>query len=179
MSPTAGPHDLADLYDAHASALYRYAVRRMGVAAAEEVVAETFLAAVAGWASFDPDRGEARPWLFGIFTNRIARHRRDEASYLKLMTGLPGEPVAADVADRVTDRVAAATSGKALALALAELSPGDRDTLLLLAWADMTYPEIATALRIPVGTVRSRINRARRLMRGHLNDPSLTDQRSN
>jgi DNA-directed RNA polymerase specialized sigma24 family protein len=59
------------------------------------------------------------------------------------------------------------------------LSASWKYTLLLLAWADMTYPEIATALGIPVGTVRSRINRARRLMRGHLNDPDLTDQRSN
>ncbi len=151
----------------------------MGAAAAEDVVAETFLAAVTGWAKFDPDRGEARPWLFGILTNRIARHRRDEATYLKLLAGLPGEPVTTDVADRVTDQVSAATNGKAMAVALAELSPGDRDTLLLLAWADMSYPEIATALHIPVGTVRSRINRARRLMRGHLNDPDLTDQRSN
>jgi RNA polymerase sigma-70 factor (ECF subfamily) len=179
MRPTPGPHDLADLYDAYASMLYRYAVRRTGAATAEEVVAETFLAAVAGWAGFDPDRGEVRAWLFGILTNRIARHRRNEAIHLKLLAGLPDESVAADVADRVDDRVSAAANGKALARALAELSPGDRDTLLLLAWADLTYAEIATALNIPVGTVRSRINRARRVMRGQIPNPDLTDQRSN
>lgn len=179
MRPMVGPDGLADLYDAYAPMLYRYAVRRMGRTAAEEIVAETFLAAVAGWARFDPGRGEVRPWLFGILTHRISRHRRDEAAYLNVLAGLPGEPMVEDIAERVADMVSADSNGASLAAALAELSAGDRDTLLLLAWADMSYAEIAAALGIPIGTVRSRINRARRVMRSHVPDPRLADQRSN
>jgi RNA polymerase sigma-70 factor (ECF subfamily) len=178
MELTGEPRDLAGLYDTYAAMLYRYSVRRLGPAAAEEVVAETFLSAVAGWASFDPSRGEPRPWLFGILSHKIARHRRDEAAYLKALARVPGEAMAADqvdLADRVADAVSAGTNRAALLSALAELKPGDRDALLLLAWADMSYPEIAAALGIPSGTVRSRVHRARRLMRGRLPDLDLTE----
>lgn len=62
-----------------------------------------------------------------------------------------------------------------LAGALAALSPGDRHVLLLVTWADLGYQEVADALRIPLGTVRSRLNRARRKVREALNtDPAFT-----
>ena len=78
--------------------------------------------------------------------------------------------------DGVEARVDAATAGAALASALSTLGPGERDALLLHAWTDLTYEQIAEALAVPVGTVRSRINRARRVVRERLaaDAPALT-----
>ena len=80
--------------------------------------------------------------------------------------------IAADVVPDAIDlagaRMDAARSAKRLEGALRRLSAGDRDTVLLYAWGDLDYQGIATALGIPLGTVRSRLNRARRLLRSAL-----------
>ena len=73
-----------------------------------------------------------------------------------------------DLTDQATDRVLASTVQRQLAAALAALSPGDRDVLLLIALADLTHAEVAAALAIPYGTVGSRLNRARRKLRAAL-----------
>jgi RNA polymerase sigma-70 factor (ECF subfamily) len=67
--------------------------------------------------------------------------------------------------DAVDARLDAVDAGPALALALSALGPGERDALLLHAWAGFTYEQIALALDLPVGTVRSRLHRARKVMR--------------
>lgn len=153
------------LYDRYCGQLYRYACQRAGDQAAQDIVADTFLAAFQQRATFDPARGEVRPWLFGILTRKLARyHRAEKARYLALVRA--AGPDAEDNPDeRVTEAVSAAALRAPLAAALARLSPGDRDVLLLVAWADCTYEEVATVVGIPVGTVRSRLNRARRKVR--------------
>ena len=67
-------------------------------------------------------------------------------------------------------RLDAGRAGPAVADALTHLSAGDRDVLLLFAWVDLRYEEIAVALRIPIGTVRSRLHRARHRVRELLGD---------
>ncbi|MBC7644327.1 MAG: RNA polymerase sigma factor, partial [Thermoleophilia bacterium] len=67
--------------------------------------------------------------------------------------------------DEVADRLDASLHGDTLTAALKKLSPGDREALLLYAWGDLSYDDIAVSLNIPVGTVRSRLNRARRQLR--------------
>jgi RNA polymerase sigma-70 factor (ECF subfamily) len=155
----------AVLYDRYAAQIYRYAYRRIGPELAEDVVAETFLAAFRQRGRYDLARPDARPWLFGIVTKEIARRRRaEEARYRALAKA--GGP---EAVDGFADRVAAAVSAQAvrgpLAKALARLSPADRDVLLLVAWSDFSYEEVAETLRIKVGTVRSRLHRARRQIR--------------
>ena len=81
---------------------------------------------------------------------------------------LPVEAPVPGHADDVADRVSAQAARAQLADALAALAGRDRDVLLLAAWADLSYEEIAAALAIPVGTVRSRLFRARRLIRESL-----------
>lgn len=156
--------DFGVLYDRYAGQLYRYAYQR-AADAAQDIVADTFLAAFQQRATFDPARGEVRPWLFGILTRKLARyHRAEKARYVALSRA--AEPDTEDNPDeRVTDAVSAAAMRAPLAAALARLSAGDRDVLLLVAWADCTYEEVATVLGIPIGTVRSRLNRARRKVR--------------
>ncbi len=160
------PEAFAELYDRHAEALYRYAARRLGPQPAEDVVAETFLAAYRGRRRFDQSRGTALPWLYGILTNQVAQHRRSErARYRILARTLQEQPVEGP-ADQVAAMVAAQAVRGPLAAALAQLSTRDRDVLLLIAWSGLSYAEVANALAIPIGTVRSRLSRARRTIRG-------------
>ncbi|MFF5846487.1 RNA polymerase sigma factor [Streptomyces massasporeus] len=159
------PERFAALFDRHAPAIHQYVARRLGRDAADDVTAETFLTAFRIRARFDPARAGVRPWLYGIAAKHIGRHRRQEVQALKLLARTGHDPVADSWTDSADDRVAAEAAARPLAGALARLSAGDRHVLLLFAWADFSYQEIAEALGIPVGTVRSRLNRARRKLR--------------
>ncbi|MFF8394804.1 RNA polymerase sigma factor [Streptomyces sp. NPDC016172] len=159
------PERFAALFDRHAPAIHQYVARRLGRDAADDVTAETFLTAFRIRARFDPARAGVRPWLYGIAAKQIGRHRREEVRALKLLARTGHDPVADSWTDSADDRLAAEAAARPLAGALARLSAGDRHVLLLFAWADLGYQEIAEALDIPVGTVRSRLNRARRKLR--------------
>ena len=157
------------LYDRYADQLYRYAYQRIGAPAAEDVVAETFLTAFRRRTSYDLNRPDARPWLFGILTRVLADHRRGQRAHLRALAR-SAPPASADdgPADRVAARVTADRARGPLLAALATLAPGDRDALLLVAWGGLSYEEVAAALAIPPGTVASRLNRARRKVRNAL-----------
>lgn len=164
------PERFAALYDRHAPAIHRYVARRLGLDAADDVTAETFLTAFRVRARYDADRAGVRPWLHGIAAKLISRHRRDEVKALKLLARTGQDPVADSWTEHADNRIAAQAATRPLADALARLSQGDRHTLLLFAWADFSYEEISQALDIPVGTVRSRLNRARRKLRAAMSE---------
>jgi RNA polymerase sigma factor (sigma-70 family) len=172
------PEAFAALYDRHAAPIHRFAGRRLGDQLADDVVAETFLAAFRRRKRYDLRRKDARPWFYGIAANVMGKHRRAEVRMLRAFARTGTDPVAEGHADRIDSRVCAAAAQPDLAAALAALSAGDRDVLLLIAWADLSYEETAAALRIPVGTVRSRLNRARRKVRAALGgqDPTSSNQ---
>jgi RNA polymerase sigma-70 factor (ECF subfamily) len=153
------------VYDRHAGVLFRFLVRRVGRDTADELLGETFRIAFERRATFDCTRPDARPWLYGIATNLIARHRRAEMRRIKATARLVATQAGDAVADRVAADVDARETWPAVAEAIAELPDGERDALLLLVWEELSYDEIASALQIPVGTVRSRLNRARRRVR--------------
>jgi RNA polymerase sigma-70 factor (ECF subfamily) len=154
------PAAFAAVFDRHWPPLYRFCASRAG-AAGEDIAAETFRVAFDERARFDPARGDAGPWLYGIATNLLRRWFRGRA---RLMPGADEH----DFADDALGRVEASLLGPELAAALREVAAADRDALLLHAWADLTYTEIAEATGVPVGTVRSRIHRARTRLRLHL-----------
>jgi RNA polymerase sigma factor (sigma-70 family) len=156
------PEIFALLYDQYAPDIHRYAARRLGDAAADDITSETFLIAFRTRARYDLARVSARPWLYGIAANLIGKQRRSEVRALRALARTGADPVAESWTDGADNRVAAQAAQRRLAAALAGLSAGDRHVLLLVAWADLGYQEVADALRIPVGTVRSRLNRARR-----------------
>jgi RNA polymerase sigma-70 factor, ECF subfamily len=172
------PEAFAHLYDRHAVLIHRYAGRRLGDQMADDVVAETFLAAFRRRKRYDLRRRDARPWLYGIAANVIGKYRRAEVRMLRAFARTGADPVTHGHSDRIDSRVSAAAVQRDLAAALAGLPAGDRDVLLLIAWADLSYEETAAALRIPVGTVRSRMNRARRKVREALGgqDPTSSNQ---
>jgi len=161
----ADPDRFALIYDRYAAMLYRYAYQRVGPGTADDVVAEAFLAAFRGRATYDLGRQDARPWLFGILTREVAAHQRREQARYRAMARSTQEDVEDGPADQVTARVVADAARGPLAAALAGLAPRDRDVLLLVAWGQLSYDEVADALHIPPGTVGSRLNRARRKVR--------------
>lgn len=169
------PELFAALYDRYADAVHRYAAQRLGPEAAEDLMAETFITAFQRRHTYDLGRDDARPWLFGIATNLMGRHRRAEARRFKALARLP-EPVEHEepVADRAVSRAGATGVRRELAAALAGLSARHRDVVLLVAWAGLDYEEAAQALGVPVGTVRSRLHRARSRLREALggSDPT-------
>lgn len=169
----------AVLYDRYATQLYRFAYRRVGPEAAEDVVADTFLAAFRRRRQYDVARPDARPWLFGILTKEISRRRRSEQARYRAVGRATEDTTVDGLADRVVASVSAAAARASLATALSRLSPGDRDVLLLVAWGDLSYEEVAQALQIPIGTVRSRLSRARRKTReamGGIDPTELTEE---
>jgi len=160
----SAPDRFAVIFDRHAPAVHRYAARRLGPDAADDLVAETFLTAFQRRTVFDPRYATARPWLFGIATHLIARRHRDETRFYRAIARTGIDPAAESVDDQATDRVAAQASRKGLAAALAALNAGERNVLLLSA-SGFGYTEIAEALAVPVGTVSSRLARARKKVR--------------
>ncbi|MGI5454105.1 RNA polymerase sigma factor [Streptomyces sp. CA-249302] len=169
------PERFAALFDRHADAVHRYAARRLGPETAEDLMAETFVTAFQRRHTYDLTRADARPWLFGIATNLVGRHRRAEARRFKALSRLP-EPVEHEepVAERAVARAGATGVRRELAAALSGLSARQRDVVLLVAWAGLDYEEAAEALGVPVGTVRSRLHRARSRLREALggSDPT-------
>jgi RNA polymerase sigma factor (sigma-70 family) len=156
------------LFDEHARSLYRYLARRAGDSIADDLVAETFLVALQSRQAYDPARASARSWLFGIATNLLLRHLRQERRNYRATARAAGASVVPEGHEAsVADRVDAGLRARQLAQALIALQPGDRDVLLMISWAEMDSHEVAEALDIPVGTVRSRLHRARRLLRAH------------
>jgi RNA polymerase sigma factor (sigma-70 family) len=159
------PERFAVLFDRHAPHIHRYLARRAGREVADDLVAEAFLTAFAKRDRYDLSYTDARPWLYGIATNLVGQHRRDEARQYRIRQAATAEPEMAGHAERVAADVTAQAMRPVLSAALAGLPDGDRDVLLLIAWEQLTYPEVSRALAIPVGTVRSRLHRARTKVR--------------
>lgn len=162
-------------FEAEFPALHRYLHRRVGASAAEDLTAETFATAFRRWDSFDQAR-PLRPWLYGIAGNLVRHHWRDERRKLRAYARSGVDPVL--VADeQALDRVDAESLKRALADALAELRPRDREILLLHAWAELSDDEIAEALALPRGTVKSRLHRTRARLRNRLSASGQSQER--
>jgi RNA polymerase sigma-70 factor (ECF subfamily) len=151
------------VFERHFDAIFRYIRRRVGRHRAEELAAETFAQALASRDRFDRRYTNARPWLFGIAVNLLRHHYRREERELNAYASAGADPLAAE--EPSLARLDAEAAWPLVAQALAELPPIEREALLLFAWAELSYDEIALALEIPAGTVRSRLNRARTRLR--------------
>jgi RNA polymerase sigma factor (sigma-70 family) len=164
------PAAFAEIFDRHHGELYRYLRRRVGQSLAADIAAETFLTAFARRDRYRPDGQGVRPWLYGIAHNLLRNHSRSERrqwlAYARHGEMPDVDQSAADAFGNADSRADATAAAVRIGPILAGLPAGDRDVLLLFAWADMSYADIASTLQIPVGTVRSRLNRARRQLRG-------------
>jgi RNA polymerase sigma factor (sigma-70 family) len=164
------PECFAGVFDRHYGAVHRYAARRLGAGLADDVAAETFLIAFDRRGSYDAARADARPWLYGIASNLISRHHRTEVRKYRALARAGASDVTEGHAERVAGRLDAQAARGPLAAALGSLKSGDRDVLLLVAWAQLSLQETAEALGIPAGTARSRLHRARKRIRAALGE---------
>lgn len=155
------------VFDRHFATIHRYLERRIGRDGADELAGEVFRIAFEQRKRFRPVHESALPWLYGLATNLMLKRWRGERREARAVARLEaasrngGSPEDDENVERMTATVARAR----LLAALAELPEGDRDVVVLVAWEELTYEEVATALDIPVGTVRSRLNRARTRLR--------------
>ncbi|MGW4646807.1 RNA polymerase sigma factor [Kitasatospora sp. NPDC004289] len=157
---------LAELYDEHAAVLYRYALRVTGDwAEAEDIVSATFLAAWNARESLRTEGGELRPWLLGIATNLIRRNARTRRLRRLALARVPERGLLPDFSDDLVAHLADAEQLRAARAALGRLRPRDREVFVLVVWEGLDYAAAAEALGVPVGTVRSRLSRARDRLR--------------
>lgn len=153
-------------FEAEFAGLNRYLRRRVGASVADDLSAETFATAYANWERFDQAR-PVRAWLYGIAANLLRHHWRNERRMLRAYVRTGVDPVLVEFA---TDggRIDAAASYRSVASDIAALRATDREILLMHAWAELTDREIAQALGLPIGTVKSRLHRMRERLRNRI-----------
>lgn len=156
------------IYDRHFADINRYLRRRLPGVEADDLTAEVFATAFAERARYDSDRGDARPWLFGIAANLLRRHYRSERRQLRAYARTGADPLIEGGFEAADSRVDAASTSAVLARALSGMPDREREALLLFAWAELSYEQIAATLAVPVGTVASRLSRARARLRKEL-----------
>src|SRR5438105_13432277 len=153
------------IFERHARTVYNYCFRRTGNwSQAEELTAIVFLEAWRRRGQVVLERDEAIPWLLGVATNVLRNLRRSQRRYRAALERLPREH-AADFAAEVEERLDDERQMRAALRALRQLPRADQDVLALCVWAELTYEQAALALGVPVGTVRSRLSRARARLR--------------
>jgi RNA polymerase sigma factor (sigma-70 family) len=156
------PAAFGAIFDRHGSTLLRFLARRVDPAEAEDLLGEVFRIAFERRSAFEPGRDSARPWLYGIAAHLVARHYRSEARRRRAMARVAADRL---LDDDPAERAVAVTDACALwprvMDAIETLPEAERQVLLLFAWEELSYGEIAQALGIPVGTVRSRLSRGR------------------
>jgi RNA polymerase sigma factor (sigma-70 family) len=162
------------LYAQEVDKLFVFLARRVGTTLAEDLTAETFAVAWERRASFDPERAAFSSWLYGIASNLVRRHRRDEHYQLSTYARTGADPVAPSDEVELLDRLASEAAWPQVAAALETMDDLDRDVLTLYAWAGLSYRQIADALDLAIGTVRSRLSRARRRLEERVQLDDLT-----
>jgi RNA polymerase sigma factor (sigma-70 family) len=164
------PDAFAELFRAHAQLVYGYVARATGdLGLAEEVVSLTFLEAWRLRGRFrdeeDSPGNSPRPWLMGIAVNVLRNTARAKRRHERAMTRLPPADPLPDFADELVGRMADAERLAAARTALERLRPAEREVFILCVWSGLGYTEAAQALGVRVGTVRSRLSRARTRLR--------------
>jgi RNA polymerase sigma factor (sigma-70 family) len=164
------PSAFGALFERHARAIYNYCFRRTADwPSAEDLTSLVFLEAWRRRETVVLESESALPWLYGVATNVLRNRRRSERRHRAALERLPRER-GIDFADDVDGRLDDERRMAATLRALARLPRHEQDVVALCAWAGLSYEEAALALELPVGTVRSRLSRARARMRGLTSD---------
>jgi RNA polymerase sigma-70 factor (ECF subfamily) len=155
-----------EVFAAEFEPLHAYVSRRLGVSVADDLTGETFAIAYRRWDDIDPTR-PVKPWLYGIASNLIRHQWRKERRMLWAYARTGADPALAEE-DFSLGWLDAQAERARLVAALAELRREEREVLLLHAWTELSDAEIAGALSLPLGTVKSRLSRAREHLRNRL-----------
>lgn len=150
------------LFERHARSVYNHCFRRTASwAEAEDLTSAVFLQAWRRRREVRPVDESALPWLLGVANNLLRNHRRSLGRYRAALDRLPGPGSQPDPADDVAGRLADEQQMRRVLALVEQLPRRDQEVLALCAWSQLTYHEAATVLGVPVGTVRSRLARAR------------------
>lgn len=155
------PAEFEEIFRRHHSAIYQYALRRVGVVAAGDLAADVFVRALSIRHRYDLSKTECRPWLYGIAANLAGDRFRRLRRGVQVLLEAPSRHRDVDRTADSDDRLVAADLSHDINAALGELSDHDRTTFLLFALEGRSYSEIGEILGIPAGTVGSRISRVR------------------
>ncbi|ONK13502.1 sigma-70 family RNA polymerase sigma factor [Streptomyces sp. MP131-18] len=167
------PDAFRELFTSYAQLVYGYAARATGdPGLAEDVVSLTFLEAWRLRARLRDEGESPRPWLMGIAVNVLRNTARAKRRHERAMARLPAREPLPDFADELIGRLADAEQLAAVKTALGRLRDGEREVFMLCVWSGFGYEEAAAALGVRVGTVRSRLFRARARLR-RLTDEEL------
>jgi RNA polymerase sigma-70 factor (ECF subfamily) len=151
----------AELYERREPALYRYALHMTGRASsAEEVAQEVFVQLMAANTRFDESRGTLEGWMFGVARNLVRVQRRKAGSPAPAGSELNDPAFEHDILGGMIDD----ENISALRIAVRELPPGYREAVVLCDLEERNYDEAARIMGCPVGTIRSRLHRARGLL---------------
>lgn len=157
------------VYRRHARPIVRYLAVRLGPDQAEDAAHEVFLKAFNARAGYRPQSSSALPWLYGIAARVIADQHRQETRQMKALQAARGQ----EAGSRRRDVGADSGVDERLLEGLRALTLADRETLLLIAWGELTYEEVAATLGVPIGTVRSRVSRSRAQLRDRITTLTL------
>ena len=150
------------LYRRHQSAVYRFALQMSGsTEIAEEVTQEVFMVLIRGGTNYDPARGALAAFLYGVARNHVLRFVGRERWYCAAVDDAENEPAAVDDPGERLDRD---QQLEALRKAVLALPPHYREAVVLCELHELDYADAAAVLGCPVGTIRSRLSRARALL---------------
>lgn len=165
-SAGADPTAFGELFERHADSVYSHCFRRVGSwTAAEDLTSVVFLEAWRRRRDVRLSGDSILPWLLAVANNALRNRNRSLRRHRRLLAKLPAATLAPDPADDVADRVDDERRMTRVLVALNRLNVHEQDVLVLCVWDGLDYAAAAVALGVPVGTVRSRLSRARQHLR--------------
>lgn len=150
------------LFDRHSRSVYNHCFRRTADwSAAEDLTSVVFLEAWRRHRSVRPDRDSVLPWLLGVANNVLRSRHRSLRRHRAALARLPSPATTPDPAEDVAGRIDDERRMRRVLEQIKRLSRADQDVLSLCVWSGLSYEDAAAAMGVPVGTVRSRLSRAR------------------
>jgi RNA polymerase sigma factor (sigma-70 family) len=163
------PERFSVIFERHHRVVWTYLARLAGPDVADEIAGDVFTIAFARRHDFDPDRGQVRSWLYGIASNLLRTRFRSERRARLAFARAATATAAAEPTALIDDAAELAATVLRVRTAMSRLDRDQRELLVLYAWEELSYAEIADVLGIPIGTVRSRLARTRRRLRELMN----------
>jgi RNA polymerase sigma factor (sigma-70 family) len=171
------PEAFGELFKRHSRAVYAYCARRTGdLDQAEDLTSVVFLEAFRRRRKLQLVNASALPWLLGMANNVTRNAERSLRRYRSALGRVPPPSDQASAEDDAIERIAAEEALARALEALRQLSPAERDIVLLVLWSDLSYADAASSLGIPIGTVRSRLASARHKLAAVTINPTLSEE---
>lgn len=160
------PERFGEIFERHHHAIWGYLARLAGPDVADDLTGEVFVVAFVQRDRFNPSQGQVRSWLYGIATNKLHNRFRSDSRAKRAFHRAAARRVdSGDYSQEVIDAADLADTVRRVRAAMALLDRGDRELIALAVWEQLPYAQIAVVLGVPVGTVRSRLSRARGRLR--------------